>query len=38
VLHDLVEVASQRIGQLVNLGASFMVDRYSLQDVLQFID
>ena len=31
VLYDLVEIATQRIGQLVNLGAHLMVDRYTLR-------
>ena len=35
---DLVEIAAQSIGQLINLDACFMVDRYTPQDVLQFID
>ena len=38
VLYDLVEIAPQRVGQLFNLAARFMVDRYTVQGVLQFID
>jgi hypothetical protein len=38
MLYDLVEVAPQRVGQLFNLGSRFMVDGYTVQNVLQFID
>ena len=38
VLHDLVEIASQRICQFVNFGARLLVYRYALQGVLQFIN
>jgi hypothetical protein len=38
VLHDLVEVAPQGVGQFFNLGTCFMVDRYTAQDILQLID
>jgi hypothetical protein len=38
VLHDFIEIATQRIGQLVDRGARFMVDRYTTQDVPQLID
>jgi hypothetical protein len=38
VLYDLIQIATQRIGQLVNLCARSMVDRYTAQDVPQLID
>src|SRR3974390_2567707 len=38
VLHDLGEIAPQCIRQLGNLGSRFLVNRYSAQGILQFIN
>ena len=38
VLHDLVEIAAQHSGQLVDLPARLVVDRQAFQRVLQLVD
>ena len=38
VLHDLVEIALQHIGDLVDLGAQLVVEMYAAKRLAQFVD
>ena len=38
MMHDLVEIALQRVGQFIDFSAGFIVEWHALQGVLQFID